>query len=354
MSDIINFVPGANPIASVASITSIIPSMIFGIVLIIAWLPIIYLTEKNNKGNIDEYNLLLEKIDKNLRLIDIKLYYPELSLTDVIISGYTVRPEDIKNQNVYIKTTKLIKDDKNKTTETANATFIISPLMSDSSNKSIILKNTRISDTASFIIANNSYKSTTTESPLNQLNFMNVDEYKYLASFNKTYSTTITDPTNSNISTLVEVYSIPQDKEIMAVEGLKEFSNELDMIIYNYEFGPKEAAINTIKNRKSGSNTLQKWFGRLATFAMLFIGLSLLISPLKMLVSLGSALPGPLKLITIPGMILLNIYNILSFFGSIILTLLMTLFIWSLINYPMVSVLIGGLLIGLIMYFKKN
>ncbi len=353
MSDIINFVPGANPIASITSITSIIPSMILGIVLIIAWLPIIYLTEKNNKGNVDEYNLLLKKIDTTLRLTDIKLYYPELSLTDDMISSYTIRPEDIKNQNVYIKTTKIIKDDKNKTTETANATFIITPFMSDSSNKSIKLENTRISDTSSFII-NNSYQSTTTESPDNQLNFMNVDDYIYLASFNKTYSTTIADPTNSNISTLVEVYSIPQDKEIIKIEGLKEYSNELDMIIYNYEFGPKEAAINTIKNRKSSLNTLQKWGGRLATFFMLFIGFSLLISPLTFLVNLGSALPGPLKLITIPGYLLLSLYQTLNIFGSFILTLLMTLFIWSLINHPIVSVLIGGLLIGLIIYFKRK
>ena len=36
----------------------------------------------------------------------------------------------------------------------------------------------------------------------------------------------------------------------MKVGGLKEYKNELDMPIYDYEFGPIEDAINTIKNRK--------------------------------------------------------------------------------------------------------
>ncbi len=87
---------------------------------------------------------------------------------------------------------------------------------------------------------------------------------------------------------------------------------------------------------------------------MLFVGLSLLISPLTFLVQLGEALPGPLKIIAIPGQIILNIYEALSFAGSLLLTILMTFFVWSIINHPLISVFVGGLLVGLILYFRKK
>jgi hypothetical protein len=47
------------------------------------------------------------------------------------------------------------------------------------------------------------------------------------------------------------------------------------------------------------------------------------------------------------------IYQTFNLFSSLILTVLMTFLIWSLINYPIVSIIIGGLLIGMILYFRK-
>ena len=126
------------------------------------------------------------------------------------------------------------------------------------------------------------------------------------------------------------------------------------MTIYNYEFGPEAVAINTIKTRKDTMDKLQRWGGRIGTFLMLFIGLSLLVSPLRFINQLGDALPGPLKLLAIPGKIILSIYDTLSFFGSLILTILMTFFIWSLINHPLISVFIGGMIVGLLLYFHKK
>jgi hypothetical protein len=325
MTDILNFMPGMIGTSNNMSITSIIPSMIFGIVLIIAWLPIIYYTEKNNKGNKDEYNLLLEKIDKNIKLTDIsdKISYSPIPTEKIMVDIYEVKPEDLLDGNVYITSIKKITTTttKNNKTETTTST-------APGSNLTIP------------ILINSSQ--------------MDTYNYQYLAGNNKKKSVSMMDPNNSNISYEFDIYSIPKNKQIMQIEGLKEFENELDMAIYDFEFGPKDVAISTIKNRKNSMNLIQRWGGRLATFLMLFIGFSLLVSPLRFLVGLGSALPGPLYLITIPGQILLSIYDTLSFFGSLILTLLMTLFIWSLINYPIVSVLIGSLLIGLILYFKKK
>ncbi len=326
MASIIPFVPGlSGAVDKTMSITGIIPSMIFGIVLIIAWLPTIYLTEKNNKGNLDEYNLLLERIDKNIKLTDIsnKISYSPIPTGKIMVDIYEVKPEDLIDENIYITALK-----KTTTTTTSDNKTTTNTTIDPSSNLTIP------------VLINGSS--------------MDIINYQYLASFNKKKSVTIVDPNNSNISYEFEIYSIPKNKQIMLVEGLREFENELDMVIYDYEFGPKDIAINTIKNRKSSMNILQKWGGRLGTFLILFIGFSLLISPLRYLVSLGNLLPGPLKLITLPGHILLSIYDTLSFFGSLILTLLMTLFIWSLINHPIVSVLIGALLIGLILYFNKK
>ena len=124
------------------------------------------------------------------------------------------------------------------------------------------------------------------------------------------------------------------------------------MNIYDYEFGPKEDAIIAIKDRKMTDDTVQKMLGRIGTFLMLFIGLSLLVSPLTAIVGLGESLPGPLKLLILPGKIILNIYSTLSFFGSLLLTLIMTFLVWTIINKPMISILVASLLVGLIMFFK--
>ena len=348
MSDLFNLIPlsGPNPLNTINNISSIIPSMIFGLILIFAWLPVIYFTEKNNKGNKEEYNLLLEKIDKNIKLTDVTDKITYQSINDVIqkrdttstststsnstssiindqnimVNFYKVTPNDLKNKNVLIISTIITttKDSKGKQTSKTeeSSQFVLSPLVDGV--------------------------------------IMDISNYQYLAMYNKTFSNKTVDPNNSNISYETNVYSIPIGKQIIKVEGLQEYQSELDMTIYDYEFGPKENAINTIKNRKSSMNTIHKWGGRLLTFLMLFIGLSLLVSPLTFLVSLGEALPFPLSLMVLPGRILLNIYNALSFFGSLILTFIMTMFIWSLVNYPIGSLLFGGLLIGLVIYFRKH
>jgi hypothetical protein len=315
---------------------SIIPRMIFGIILIVGWLPVIYYTEKNNKGNKEEYDLLLEKIDKNIKLTDVtdRIIFPykynateqtsstsiasKYDVKEISIGSYKVTNKDLVNNNVLIKQTIITK------TKDANG------------------KETSTTETGSLFAF----------TPLIDGSHMDYNDYEYLAMQNKTNSTKMKDENNENITVETNVYSIPIGKQIIKVEGLQKFQSELDITIYNYEFGPKENVINTIKNRKSSMNTIHKWGGRFLTFLMLFIGLSLLISPLTFLISLGEALPFPLSLMVLPGRILLSIYNALSFFGSLILTFIMTMFIWSLINYPIVSLLFGGLLIGLIMYFK--
>jgi len=181
---------------------------------------------------------------------------------------------------------------------------------------------------------------------------MNNNDYKYLAMQNKVDTIlNINDKFNTNITYDIEIYSIPINK-FLKVEGLE--ADKIDMEVYTYEYGPQDAAKKSIINRKKSSNQLQMWVWRLGTFLMLFIGLSLIVSPLTALVQLGETLPFPLKILAIPGQIILNIYETLSFFGSLLLTILMTFLVWTIINMPKLSVLVGGLLVGLIMYFNKK
>ena len=302
---------------TIMSITSIIPTMIFGIVLILAWIPVIVLT----KGNTDEYKLLESKIQSDLKLTDVLLTYPTY-LDSQTIGDYTITSTNISNynNNLYITINK-----KTKTTDSNGK-----PINNITSSDKIINK------------------------PLINNNIMNDDDYKYLALQHKIENKNVNDPINSNITYELTLYNIPANINVMKVEGLQKSENQLDMKIYNYEFGPTDDAIKAIKNRKLGSNKLFMWIGRIGTFLMLFGGLSMLISPLIFLNQVGDSLPGPLKLLAIPGKIIASIYETLSFFGSLILTLLMTFFVWSIINYPSIAIIIGGLIIGLMLYFNNK
>jgi hypothetical protein len=301
-------------------IYEIIPRMIFGIVLIIGWLPIIVLTERNNKGNKDENNILLDLIKSKLVLTDItnQITYDENSYLKMF--GIELVTPNIINENgiLYVSIIKnTITIDENKKTITKSEPMPV----------------------AYQLFVNNV--------------LMNGNNYMYLAMQNKISSRNVIDPDNKNINYDINIYSIPKNKMIMKVEGLQDYLDELDMIIYDYEFGPEDQVIQTLKDRKELSNKLQMWVGRLGTFLMLFVGLALIISPFTAIVELGDNLPGPLKILALPGKIILNIYHALNFIGSLVLTVLMTFFIWSLINYPLISIIIGGLLIGFILYFRK-
>ncbi len=314
-----------NSITSITGFANIIPNMIFGIVLIIGWLPVIIMTEKNNKGNSDEYKLLLEKL-KTATFTDVTNTF---TFPSVINLNNTDLPQDIKNIQItgdtnnnlfitYVKSTTTTDAKGNKTTST----------------DTMIKKNV-----GNVLIGTSSIDS---------------KNYEYLAMQNNIYSDRIKDTTDENISYNVNIYSIPKNKTFFQVGGLKEFEEELDMTIYDYEFGPKEDAINAIKKRKDNADKLQMWLGRIGTFLMLFIGLSLLVSPLRAIVQLGEALPGPLKLLVLPGQIILSIYEALSLFGSLILTILITFLVWTIINQPLLSILVGSMLVGFILYFQKK
>ncbi len=230
-------------------------NIIYGTVLITALISTIYLTEINNNKKDDNYNLSLDIINKNVKLTNTTIYYPEISLTDCIIDGYKIRQEDIINRNLYIKST-------NNTNNTKSSSFIITP---SSSMSNVISLSKQVVEKKDFLINN---------FVINNTEIISIDNYIYLASFNKTYTTTYE---YNNISYTIEVYSIPLNTQLMKVAGLKEFQNELKFSIYDYEFGPEKYAINNIKNRKIKINIYRKWIIRVILIIILLLGLSFII-----------------------------------------------------------------------------
>jgi hypothetical protein len=317
-----------------SQISSIIPTMILGIFLILAWFPTIIFTEINNKGNDNEYKQLLTYIsDDTLTLTPVTLNYTPISTAT---SGANL--STFKLGDYYTVPLNLITDNNNlylrSIIETTTTT-------TDSSNKQI---------------------TTTTIGRPEHLDLgrpdiggisMDLDDYRYLAMQNILKTEQI-EKTDGNVKKkyTIDIYSIPKDKEILKVGGLQQHEEKLDMTIYDYEFGPEESAKETIKQHKSNTNLWIRWLGRLGTFLMLAGGLTSIVSPLRTLNNLLGQLPWFLNIIAIPGQIILSIWDSLSIFGSLLLTALMTLLVWTVINKPMYAIIIVSLIAGLTIYFK--
>ena len=128
---------------------------------------------------------------------------------------------------------------------------------------------------------------------------------------------------------------------------------EYDLDVYGYEYGEnKEQAAQAIIERKDTTNIVWKWLGRLGTFILLCGGLMALISPIRDAVNAGFTIPG-IGILFAPVKWLVGLYDVASFIIAIILTVLMTIFVYTLVNYPLISIALGGMIVGLTLYFKK-
>ena len=101
--------------------------------------------------------------------------------------------------------------------------------------------------------------------------------------------------------------------------------------------------------RKS-SNKIQKWVFRIGTFLILLIGLNLLVSPLKHILNkTPEVMNFPIIRILKPFVsglsgIVLFLWHTFSFLGSLLLTGILTLIIYLLVNYTV----IGGVSLGVL------
>ena len=317
-----------------SQISSIIPTMILGIFLILAWFPAIIVTELNNRGNDNEYKQLLTYINDGttLKLEEVTLTYPPLNtatsaanLSTYKLGDYYTVPLDLINNNNNLHLMSMI--------ETTTTT-------TDSSNKQITTTTLDGNELSIGIPTINSV-------------LMNADDYRYLAMQNKIKTDTLTKTENGATKKYtINIYSIPINKQILKVDGLRQHAEKLDMTIYDYEFGPSSDAKESIKQHKSTPDFLVRWLGRLGTFLMLAGGLTSIVSPIRTLNNLLGQLPWFLNIIAVPGQIILSIWDALSIFGSLLLTALMTLLVWTVINKPMYAIIIISLIAGLTIYFK--
>ena len=88
---------------------------------------------------------------------------------------------------------------------------------------------------------------------INDTQIMDTFNYIYLAKKNKIKTEKITDPNNTNIVNTYDIYNIPYGKQFLKETGIKWYEAELGIILYEYEFGPKEEAKQTIIDRFNAS-----------------------------------------------------------------------------------------------------
>jgi hypothetical protein len=299
-----------------------IVGVVIGVFMIIAWLPTIFFTEINNKGNRLEMVKLKEYLNK-----------PEFKTESGILTGTNITSNITynttvlnlpftKNDYIYIYYTGTLET----TTTTAD-------------NK----KETKVD----FVDSKN-FKDDFIK--WNEKTINNDEELNHLSSM---IGTTESIPVNINQKLQLTFYGIKNNTTASEVSGLKQYEDEIDMKVFDYELGgDKETVIKNIINRKSEDNMVQKWLGRIGTFLLLGIGLMALISPLRYAANIGNNIP-VLNVILTPFRWLVGLYDIASILIAIILTVLMTLFVYALVNYPIISLLLGGLMVGLKLYLKK-
>lgn len=300
-----------------------IVAVIIGVFMIIAWLPTIFLTEINNKGNRLEMVKLKEYLNK-----------PEFTTETGVLTGTT------------ITTTNTTINDFGINFLQNNSDKYIFIYYSGTKEKTTTVNNkteTSIDQIGPIDIRKNYIK-------WNDMNILNnTDELKHLSSIIDTKTFQV----DTNTKVQLTFYGIENNTNASKVSGLKQYEDEIDMKVFDYELGgDKETVIRNIIKRKSEDNTIQKWLGRIGTFLLLCIGLMALISPLRYAANIGNNIP-VLNVILTPFRWLIGLYDVASILIAIILTVLMTLFVYTLINYPIISLLLGGMITGLTLYLKK-
>lgn len=306
--------------------TKIAP-VIFGIFLILGWFPLFIITEKNNKQNRDEYNLL--KLALNSK---------EVTITD---EGILTGEEDLPES-----TNTLLQLELNKI-DTAKFIYIYVEYKTaelDSNNKTII-KN---------------------QEPIILQKTLSIDITKenleFLAKQNLVATNTIKD---NGINHTFTIFGIENSKQIFKVDGLKLFNlnNEFgeEFQIFDYEFGKNADEIkNNILNRKKTTKFIKKWLIRAGGFLMLFGGFYLLQSPILGIMDKTTSLKSPFVLTMLSPFVYL-FGDVIEFLSSklnivvlALISLLLTLTIYYFINKPLVAIILLTLMIGIILYFKTK
>jgi hypothetical protein len=301
-----------------------IPTMIVGIFLLLAWFPTIIITELNNKGNVDELKYLKTVLESS-----------EISITSVTLT------KDTDATNITYNDLDIITNDSIPTAYSNENLYVVI-------NKTITTTEIINGKTQSVNKIETDYK--TFKIPSVDGEKLSETNFKYLAGQREIDSKNIT---NGDTKYDITFYSIDLTKKFFKITGIDKEKADID--IYEIEMANNvEEVKEIILKRKTTSNKLQMWLWRLGTFMMMFFGLTSLVTPFRVLSNMLDKLTFGVPILSLPIRFVLNIYDTLSFFGALLITALMTLLVWTIINKPLISVLIAGLIVGLNIYFNKK
>jgi hypothetical protein len=307
-------------------------SVIIGIVLIILWIPSSFISEINNKKNRQESKLLKSNIGDLITNSTLTLE----SMTESVSPNITAK--------LLTQIKKNIKDQGYNNLETLQNYYITYDVKTENNGKFI---------------------SSDINSIIKKYEHLTDENYKYLATKNKIFEKNWNSETTEGdikIKTTydLKIYSIPEGTDLHVMNGLlgsgdREQKNKYGIPIYKYEIGSIDEIRAIILERKSSSNFMERWGGRLLVFLVLFIGLALLIAPIE---SLKDLLSDYFPILAGLIQVIINLYNTLSFGISIILTIVLTLIVYILVNYTLWSVsalllIISAYMIGPSLLQKK-
>jgi hypothetical protein len=299
----------------------IIPRMIFGIFLILAWLPSIIFSELTNKSNRKDFKNIINRINEEITFIPVNVSGTIISVPDA----------EIDNLIAYRVETTITRLDNegNRTTELVKGNLQQSP-------------DIKFTDASG--------------------NQYNVDDRDIENLLVDKRNVIVNDSTQKTI-----YYLTTQQPNIMFLQGMKEIRDDNNTSslfkshLYQLEVGSEQQIKNNIRKRLEWLKTIIKWGWRIINVMALSGGLQLLIEPIRFILNTTTDTIAKTPILNIFAPIahffgdgLLALYDTLSFTASIILTILLTLIVYYLINKPLISLIFIALLVGLIMYVKHK
>ena len=344
------------------SSTTIAGNMIFGLILVLLWIPSIVIAETNNKGN----RLETEKLNETLKTsflytgnikklnenkINLKTNFGNVIVNDSIYAreGYKVWTKtNITKNDSHGNSYTEVKYDWSPEIDGVNQ-YNDFKVGNDKGNDIIIDKeidNYELKKISKITKENNMDIELDTNYKIEENNIVPIKDIKENYIDKQTKKGTI--------------YNIPLNTEVTIFaknDKLEKVDDETTSFIYP----GKKTKFSIMEDRKT-SNSMQKWIFRIVTFLVLFIGLNLLVSPFRYIIEeTPEAFNLPILKIFKPiltsfGSIVLFFWDTFSFFGSLILTGFFTFIIYLLVNYA----LYGGISLGVfiiilfVMHFSKK
>lgn len=322
--------------------------MIIGLILVLLWIPAIFFSEINNRGNSFE----TKKLKKDLETSFLKT--GKIVNKDFSTNFYN-NPITIKNAvggsvntNQFRRYQRNIRNSKGRIVRTEYYNNWSRPYNNQFNFKEFDIK---FDDGSTVNVNNNNVRNndlTKLLVPINQ-NDINVSRGRLIGNSyypNIRYNFMIGDKRYN-------IFKIPTDSTVTVFaknDRLDKIGGDTTSLFYKGIKTKKE-----IVNDKKSSNTLQRWLFRIGTFLMLFIGLSLLAAPLKeILEGTSNVLNFPILNLLKPivnalGGIVIFLWDTFSFLGSLILTIVLTLIVYFLVNYTLIAGIGLGVLIVILL-----